>query len=341
MNNPHTVRRPTTLKDIAKSLDLDVSTISKVLSGRGISVRSETKERILEEAKRFNYRPSSVARNLRTNLTGALGILLPNMSNPVYASIVRGAVKRASEIGYVMLVADVDDETDSTSAYLKLVGERRIDGIIIAVSASSKEIISAIQDNPIPHIFVNRRASIGKSVTVNDFAAGFLAARTLIEAGHKYLAFLGASDDLDTAQRRREGFAKACKEEGLPAFYDAVGPYTKQGGYESFTEILELKNRPTGVFASNLLAGIGALAAAWQKDVKIPDDISVISLETEDAMYTTPPLTTIQTSLEEMGARSVDEVEAIFRGREPVNVVVDEQPKLVIRQSLGPPPLRK
>ena len=188
--------RPSTLKDIATALKVDVSTVSKVLSGGGISVRPETRQAIVDEARRVNYRPHALARNLRTRRSGALGIMLPNLMNPVYASIVRGAVRRAEEIGYVMLVADVNDEAASTSVYLKLVSERRVDGLIIAVSAQSKEIIAAIEDNPIPHVFVNRRARIGRSVTVNDHAAAYLAAQTLISAGHTRLAFIGDSGGL-------------------------------------------------------------------------------------------------------------------------------------------------
>jgi LacI family transcriptional regulator len=330
--------RPATLKDIAAALKVDVSTVSKVLSGGGISVRPETRQAIMDEARRLNYRPHALARNLRTRRSGALGILLPNLMNPVYASIVRGAVRRAEEIGYVMLVADVDDEAASTSVYLKLVSERRVDGMIIAVSAQSKEIIAAIEDNPIPHVFVNRRAKIGRSVTVDDFAAAYLAAKTLIEAGHKRLAFIGDSDELDTAQRRRAGFLKGCIEGGVPKFIDVVGPYSRHGGYESTLKVLDAKRRPTAIFASNLLVGIGSIAAAHARNVRVPEDLSIITLDAEDAQYTTPPLTAIATALDEMGARAVDEVDAIFHGREPQDVVIESPPRLIWRGSVGAPP---
>lgn len=328
--------RPATLKDIATALKVDVSTVSKVLSG-GISVRPETRQAIIDEANRLNYRPHASARNLRTRRSGALGILLPNLMNPVYASIVRGAVRRAEEIGYVMLVADVEDEASTTSTYLKLVSERRVDGMIFAVSAQSKEIVAALKDNPIPHVFVNRRAAVGRSITVDDEAAGFLAARTLIEAGHRRLGFIGDSDQLDTAQRRRAGFTRACAEAKLK-FLDVVGPYSRRGGYESGLKLLDARVRPTGVFASNLLVGIGALAAMRVRNVRVPQDLSIITLDAEDAIYANPPLTAIATSLVEMGARAVEEVDGILRGREPEDVVIATAPRLIVRESLGPPP---
>ena len=330
--------RPATLKDIATALKVDVSTVSKVLSGGGISVRPETRQAIMDEAHRLNYRPHALARNLRTRRSGALGIMLPNLMNPVYASIVRGAVRRAEQIGYVMLVADVDDEAASTSTYLKLVSERRVDGMIIAVSAQSKETIAAIEDNPIPHVFVNRRARIGRSVTVDDFGAAYLAASTLIAAGHKRLAFIGDSDELDTAQRRRAGFHKRCSEAGLPTFLDIVGPYSRRGGFDSTLKVLDTPERPTAIFASNLLVGIGSIAAAHARNIRVPEGLSIITLEAEEAEYTSPPLTAIATALDEMGARAVDEVDAIFHGRDPQDVIIESPPRLIVRGSVGPPP---
>ncbi|MEQ1768667.1 MAG: LacI family DNA-binding transcriptional regulator [Devosia sp.] len=329
--------RPATLKDIAQALKVDVSTVSKVLSGGGISVRPETRQSIMDEARRVNYRPHALARNLRTRRTGALGILLPNLMNPVYAAIVRGAVRRAEELGYVMLVADVDDEASSTSVYLKLVSERRIDAMIIAVSTQSREFVDAIENNPIPHLFVNRRSKIGRSVTVDDYGAGILAAKTFAEYGHSRLAFIGAPDELDTAQRRRAGFVKGVKEAGLPPFIDAVGPYSRKGGYDSMMSLIDAQWGVTGVFASNLLVGIGALAAALERKVKVPDEMSIITLDAEDAIYTSPPLTAIKTSLDEMGARAVDEVDAMFRGEEPGDVVIETPPALILRGSLARP----
>ncbi len=329
--------RPATLKDIALALKVDTSTVSKVLSGGGISVRPETRQAIMDEARRLNYRPHALARNLRTRRTGALGILLPNLMNPVYASIVRGAVRRAEEVGYVMLVADVDDEAASTSVYLKLVSERRVDGMIIAVSAQSPELIAALDDNPIPHVFVNRRARIGRSVTVDDFAAAYMAAQVLYDAGHRHLAFIGDNDDLDTAQRRRAGFTKFCTEAKLPPFVDLVGPYSRRGGYDGMMRLLDMPDRPTAVFASNLLVGIGSVAAARARKVKVPQELSIITLDGEDAEYTSPPLTAIATALGEMGARAVDEVDAILHGREPQDVVIESPPRLIERASVSAP----
>ncbi|TPJ31302.1 LacI family transcriptional regulator [Mesorhizobium sp. B2-8-3] len=327
-----------TLKDIARAVGVDVSTVSKVLNNGGISVRAQTRQAILDEAGRVNYRPHALARNLRTQRTGALGILLPDLTNPVYAETVRGAMRQAEKAGYVMLIAEVADEQRSTAAYLRLVSERRIDGLIIAVTAESREMIEAIANNPVPHVFVNRRSTIGRSVTVDDHASGRLAARTLIEAGHTRLGFIGSMPELDTSRRRHIGFIETCKAAGLGPAIVANAPVSRRGGYDALHHIMSEPAPPTGIFAFNMLVGIGALAAARVRGIQVPRDLSVVSLDGEDAIFTAPPLTAIVTPLSEMGARAVVELDAMIHGREPQDVVIDIAPQLVMRESVGPPP---
>ncbi len=333
--------RPATLKDVARGVGVDISTVSKVLNDGGISVRPQTRQAIVDEAQRLRYRAHAMARNLRTQRAGALGILLPDLTNPVYAMIVRGAVRRAHEIGYVTLLAEVGGEQSSTSIYARLVSERRIDGLIIAAAADTDEVIAALEDNPVPHVFVNRRGpKPGTSVTVDDEGAGRLAAHVLLDAGHRVLGFIGASDQLDTARRRRSGFVSACKDAGLPQVSDAVGPYSRRGGFEACLALLERDPRPTGIFASNLLVGIGALAAVRSHGLQVPVDVSVVTLDAEDAKYTAPPLTAIKMPMDEMGARSVEELDAMIQGGQPKDIVVDDAPTLVERDSVAPPASR-
>ncbi|MBN9072914.1 MAG: LacI family DNA-binding transcriptional regulator [Rhizobiales bacterium] len=327
-----------TLKDIARAVGVDVSTVSKVLNDGGISVRAQTRQAILDEARRVNYRPHALARNLRTQRTGALGILLPDLTNPVYATTVRGAMRQAEMAGYVTLIAEVADEQRSASAYMRLVSERRIDGLIIAVTAESREMIEAIEGNPVPHVFVNRRSSIGRSVTVDDQASGRLAAQTLIDAGHTRLGFIGSVPDLDTSRRRYNGFFEVCREAGLASVSIANAPVSRRGGFDALHSLMGGRSPPTAIFAFNMLVGIGALAAARVRGIQVPRDLSVVSLDGEDAIFTAPPLTAITTPLAEMGARAVIELEAMINGREPQDVVIDIPPRLVMRESVGPPP---
>jgi LacI family transcriptional regulator len=329
-----------TLRDIAAAAGVDVSTVSRVVNGGEISVRPETRARILEEVRRRDYRPHAGARSLKVQRTGALGLLFPDFTNPVYSTIVRGAAHRADDLGYVMLMAELGRSTTTpTQSFARIVQERRVDGLIIASAGEQGELIAQLD---IPHLFVNRRAAAaGVSVTVDDEAAGRLAAEALIEAGHRRLAFIGEDDSIDTARRRRAGFMEACRAAGIDEAVDARAPYSRKGGFEATQRLLADRPDVTGVFASNLLVGIGALAAAGQTGIAVPEDLSILTLDAEDAAYTQPPLTAVSLPLTEMGARAVEEMDRILKGEHPVDVTIATGPTLIRRSSLGPPPIKR
>ena len=237
-----------------------------------------------------------------------------------------------------MLLKEIPDEQTLAAAYTRLVRERLVDGLIITGSTNTDEVIAAIDENPIPHVLIYRRnPRAGISVTVDDEYAGRLAANRLISDGHRKLGFIGASDEIDTARRRRSGFVAACRAAGLPEPLVSVGPYSRRGGFEACLRLLDRADRPTGIFASNNLVGMGARAAAYARSVQIPRDLSLVTLDAEDAMYSVPPLTAIKMPLSEMGARSVEELDAMIRGEHPKDVVVDITPTLIERESVAPP----
>jgi LacI family transcriptional regulator len=326
-------RRSATLRDIAEVVGVDVSTVSKVLNASGtITVRPETRQRILDEVARTGYRPNAAARSLKFQRSGALGMVFPDLTNPLYATIVRGAVRRAAELGYATLVAELSDDPSVLS---RLVLERRVDGLIVA---TAQEVAGGGIDGnatPIPFVYVNRRVEgANRSVIVDDEAAAALAADTLIEAGHRRLAFVGGPSEIDTARRRRAGFAAAYTRAGLEAPLDVVRPYSRAGGYDAAGEISRADPAPTAVFASNLLVAIGLLAGLREAGLRVPEDVSVITLEDEEAAYTAPPLTAVWLPFAHLGATSVDELHRVLEGQEPRDVVVSDAPYVVQRASL-------
>jgi LacI family transcriptional regulator len=311
--------------------------VSKVVNGGQISVRPETRERILAEARTRNYRPHAAARSLKVQRTGALGLFFPDFTNPVYATIVHGAIHRADELGYVMLMAELG-ENSPTEALSRIVHERRVDGLIVASAGEQGEVVAGLD---IPYLFVNRRApGLGTSVIVDDAAGARLAAEALITVGHRRLAFIGADDSMDTARRRRAGFLGACADAGVDDPVDIEARSSRAGGFEALERLHAEAPSVTGVFASNFLAGLGALAAAHRAGVRVPGDLSIVTLEAEDAMYTQPPLTAVALPFSEMGSRAVEEMDRILRGQPVSDVTIDGPPTLIRRASLGPPPSR-
>jgi DNA-binding LacI/PurR family transcriptional regulator len=330
-------RQTPTLRDVAAAAGVHLSTVSKVLGDGGITVRPETRQRILDAARELRYRPNASARGLRLKRTGAFGMLLPDFTNPVYATIVRGAVRRAEELGYVMLLAEI--RGDAPDAYRHLVLENRIDGLIVATARASSSLARELRNENVPHVFANRRVrGAHRSVTVDDEAGAAVAAGALFEHGHRRIGLIAGPRDTDTARRRAAGFVRACDRLGIVPRVSAEQPYTREGGYLAMTSLLESGERPTGVFASNLLAGVGALTALHAHRLAVPGDISLVTFDDESAEFTHPPLTAVRLPFGEMGARAVEELQRVLAGEKPSDVVVETPPTLVKRSSLAAPP---
>jgi DNA-binding LacI/PurR family transcriptional regulator len=319
-----------TLKEVAQAAGVELSTVSKVLNGGSIAVRSETRARIEAAAAQLQYRPNASARGLKLQRTAALGFLLPDVSNPVYAAIVRGAMREATRRDYALLLAELRSDSDDT-AYLRLAQESRIDGLIIANARESEALGGDNEWRGIPQIAVNRRAPHGVSVFIDDEAGAALAASTLIEAGHRRLGLITGPSDIDTAIRRERGFRLAVAAAGLPEPLVATGDYTTAGGATAMRRLLSGDPAPTAVFVSNFMACIGALHVAVATGLRVPDDLSIISFDEPDiAPYLTPSLTAVKLPYDDLGVVAVEAICDVLEGKEAQSRMIAMGPDAVV-----------
>lgn len=328
--------RPT-LADVARVAGVHVSIVSKILNDRpDVNVRDETRERIHVAARKLNYRPNAFARGLRTAQTKTAGILVPSLRNPVLATIVRAASRRAWEHGFVVAIAeDAEAEQDflAIEAFEKLVMEGRIDGLFVLSARTNSPLVSRFHTYSVPTVFVNRRNPAGThSVSMMEEEAGRLAAEHLIDLGHKAIAHIGPMR-VDTAARRQVGFAQVCDQEGIIHLQKDV-PFTEEGGRKAVRELLTLSNAPTAVFASNINLAIGAVAGARDAGAKIPGDLSLVGYDDDPiAEYLEVALTTVRMPLKELGRAGIDALLKEIGGEESDSVVVPTPPKLMVRDS--------
>ena len=326
------------LIDVSREAGVHVSTVSKVLNGQGV-VREETRRRIYEAAVRLKYRPNILARGLKTNATGAFGMLVPSLRNPVYASIVRGAVHQAAHLGYVVVLAE-DEGADTEQGWERLVESGRIDGIIIASASPGSPILDLAASSKVPYVYVNRRVlGSGRNVFMREEDAGRIAAEHLLEFGHRRLAQISGPIEFDTARRRAEGFAGAARVAGLAHPQCVEAAFDERGGYAAMAELLASGERPTGVFVSNLNQAIGALSCVRRSAIEVPTQISIVAYDDDPmAEYLEVPLTCIRMPLAELGSAGVDALLSQLSGQEPTDSEVDIAPVLVKRGSSGPAP---
>jgi DNA-binding LacI/PurR family transcriptional regulator len=301
-------------------------------------VRPETRERILVAAHRLRYRPNALARGLKTAATTTFGMLVPSFRNPVYATIVRGAVAEAWRRGYVVMLAE-DDGTVTEEAWERLVEEGRIDGILVGSVAPGRPILQLVRESHVPYVFVNRRdPGSGRNVSMREEDAGHAAARHLIELGHELLGHVAGPGVLDTARRRAEGFGDGVTRAGLVAPTVVEAPFDETGGFEAMKHVLAADPRPTGVFISNLGQAIGALARARELGLRVPTDISIVSSDDDPlADFLEVPLTTIRMPLFELGVAASAALADQIDGGSPVELEIGTAPELIVRESTAPP----
>jgi LacI family transcriptional regulator len=328
-------QRPARLEDVAREAGVHVSTVSRVLNGsQTITVRPETRQRIIDTARRLRYRPNAIARGLKTASAGALGLLVPSLRNPVYSSIIRGAFDRAWAGGMVVLLAEDTGGTSAQQAYESLVGEGRIDGLLIASARPGNPILKRFAEDLVPCVFVNRRhRGSGCNVSMREEDAGRIAAEHLLELGHHRLGHLSGPQRLDTARRRMQGFVDVAKAAGAEVQIEEAA-FDERGGAQAMATLLTGRRPPTGVFVSNINQSVGALAAARLHGVSVPADVSVVGYDDDPlAEYLQVPLTAIRMPLWELGATAVDVLVEQLHGGAPRDLELETPPQLIVRES--------
>lgn len=331
------------LADVAREAGVGTSIVSRVLNDDPtVSIRPETRERILAAARALNYRPNAFARGLKLRRTMTLGMVIPNLAYPVNGEIIRGAERKAAAAGYVMLVADADEFLQTGEAYRRLLLERRVDGLLIASASTSERLLRELASQGLPFVLVNRRVpNVGPSVTADDAQGVRTAVEHLVELGHRRIAHITGPRDADTARRRLSGFRAGLRAAGVsvPARYVTESPYEEEGGFHAMQRLLAVEPRPTAVVAWSLAAAIGALAAATRSGVRVPEALSLVAFhDAALAQYVEPPLTTIRMPLAELAEQSVEMLLELIEGGRVGNRVVATAPVLVERRSTAPAP---
>jgi LacI family transcriptional regulator len=329
----------TRLLDVARAAGVSKSYASKVLSGRYVPALSDKRDRLLAAAEALNYRPHAVARALARAETGALGLVVPDLTNPVIARIVRGACTRALEHGFVALVLE-DLEPAATDREVRdLVLAGRIDGLIVASARPGHALIDTLAGQDYPHVFVNRSVEgSGRNVVLDEEATSRIAAAHLRKHGHRLLAHVAGPHEFSTGRRRASGFRAEAIRLELPDPPVAEADYSASGGAEATGRLLREHPEVTGIYVSTLVQGIGALQAIDDVGLAVPADLSLVCADDLHlAEYLRPPLTRIKVPLGELGAAAVDALAGQLLGRPPGDVTLGRPPVLVEGKSVASP----
>ncbi len=334
------------LKDVADAAGVHVATASRALNPESRHlVRVETADRILREARRMGYVPDHFARGLRTRRSYTVGVIIPDLTNPLFPPIVRGIEDVLSEVGYTALIANTDN--DSVAEHLRFDAflRRSVDGFILATARRSHEAVDVALASGYPVVLANRRTSRTdvSTVTTDDGRGTTAVIDHLVGLGHRRVAYVAGPQDLSTGFTRLEAFRSAMAAHGLDVENDQVvvcPAFSVESGARAMVDLLARDSGSTAVVAANDLLALGVLDTLRAEGRRCPEDVSVVGYN--DMPFVDkldPPLTTVRIPHYEVGAtaaRLLLELLAVKReARQPRSVVLPTE--LVVRRSSGPP----
>jgi len=331
-----------TLRDVARIAGVHPGTVSRALNpDTEALVRDETVERVRRVASELGYRPNPLARGLKTNRSYTIGVIVPDIQNPLFPPIIRGIDDRLGEAGYTPLIANTDNDVERERVDFEAMRARQVDGIVTATARVDHELLDEIAGRGTPLVLVNRRVQDGSlpSVTADDHAGARLAVEHLVELGHTRIAHLAGPDNVSTGRQRLEGFASAMRDAGLdPGLVRVARAFTEPEGARLCEELLESGDPVTGIVAANDLMALGCYDVFAERGIACPDDVSVVGFnDMPFADRFSPPLTTIGIPHYEIGVAAADLLLERIQGREdgPAEVVLPA--RLIVRGSTHPP----
>lgn len=330
-----------TLKDVARALGVNVSTVSRSLSG-SYGVDPETRKRVLAAAASLNYRPNRMARGLVTGRSHTLALIVSDIRNPFFAEVARGAEDAARKAGCDLVLCNSDFDPQKQMDYVRSLHEKRVDGILMnSVSALNRAQLDQLTSYQIPVVLLNRPKPARQFSTVcpDNAAGGRLAAEYLAGLGHRRIAHITGPRGHGNLTDRAAAFRRSLEKAGVPAPVILYGENSYRGGHEMALRLVERHPEITAVFAGNDVMAFGCLQALTEKGIRVPACVSVLGFDNvEVSAIVSPPLTTIHQLKYEMGQAAVQLLHEMIQRRDGgVNEHRLLGVKLVERQSCAPP----
>jgi LacI family transcriptional regulator len=340
-----------TLSDVAKLAGVSISAVSRVLSDApGARVSQQTRDRIKEAASELNYRPNFAGRALKFSRTNVIALVVPDLTNAFVTELMLGVEDEARERDYMVLLGRTEDLKPGGEMISRLIGEGRVDGMLVqAADQSSEADIAELIEANYPIVFINSvQAGSRSGVVLQDEEGAKLATRHLIDLGHRRIGMVGGLPQSYTAQRRVAGFRAAMAEAQLPlpeSMITRLG-YYPENGRAALRQLMGQPHSadgagpPTGVVIANINAAIGALSEARELGLRVPEDVSLVSVhDAWTAENTWPPLTTVKMPMYQLGRAAVTALAARLNGTSVQDHVVREPAPLLMRRlSTQPPP---
>ena len=302
------MKRQPTIIDVAKKAGVSKTTVSRVITGDGANVREETVLRVQEAVEELGYTHNAVASSLRTARTNIIMISLPDITNPFWPAVARGVQDRMEKDGYAVVFANSDWDAQREKMFLEMARRNRFDAILINPVRVSNDELKATH---IPTVLIGSHGGFPDFDIVgsNTYDATQLALTHLYELGHRRIGLIRGERQSRPGHSRLRSYTDFLQEKQIPLDNSLVVrvPFDENGGRQALQQLLSLSQPPTAVLAANDILAIGALQAAHEAGVSVPEQLSIIGIDDIfAASATTPPLTTIAKPQYEIGKQAAE-----------------------------------
>jgi LacI family repressor for deo operon, udp, cdd, tsx, nupC, and nupG len=329
-----------TIVDVAKHAGVSIATVSRVLSRPDV-VASTTRRRVLQAVASLGYATNSAGKHLRTQRSGKLLVIVPDISNSFYARVLQSIDETAQEAGFAVVLGETRRDPSRVERYAGMLRRREAEGLI-ALGYGLPEGVLTVSDEmgPAAPIVSGCEASGGTvpSVHIDNHAAGVDAIEHLYALGHRRISVITGPQDSGLSAERLRGATARATAGGLERLLTVhPGDFTMASGERAAECLLSEPNRPTGLFCFNDQMALGAMAVARRRGLAVPDALSIVGIDDiAFARYSYPPLTTVAQPARAMGKEAVRVLLGIISGRAvmPVSVILPHH--LVVRGSTGP-----
>jgi len=334
------MKKSVTLQDIAEALGVTAMTVSKALNNHP-DISEARKKEILDMAKKMNYVPNALAKNLRTNSSSLIGVIVADNSNPYFASFIKGVEKTLSVNNYHSIIFNSDENPEKEKIFIDDLRSLNVAGIIIAPALGNKQNVQMLKNINLPYVLSSRYIDekTDTYVIADDVTAGYLATKHLLDRKNAKVVFINSNLDLSTARDRLAGYKKALSERGIAIDNDLIltGALNMDDGYEMTSKLLKKMPRPFSLLCYSDYIAIGALQALNNEKIKIPNEVALMGIDNiEYSAFTYPKLSTVAIPSIQIGIASANLLLKIIKSPTKLDIKARQivlKPQLIIRDS--------
>jgi LacI family transcriptional regulator len=295
--------------DVALKAKVSIATVSRVVNNSPHKVNPGTRKKVLKAIRELDYRPNALAKGLLMKKTMTIGVIIPDISNPYYAEIVRGIQDIADPYGYAILLLNTDRNQDRIIKQIYFLREKSADGIIFSGGIiHGEKVLSSLKELRERVVVIGRHQVDFSAVLIDNVGGAAKATQHLIGLHHKRIGFIGGPDKSTSAKDRLSGYKNTLVQQGLPVDSNLIrkGDFTPRSGYLAAEELIREK-RLTAIFAANDQMAFGAIRAAKESGLRVPEDLAVVGFDNIPfSSYFDPSLTTVEIPKYQIGAAAME-----------------------------------